>query len=57
MLRSCGYGESKLQGDTQSFARRFPDEGILATREPEVLKMWDETRLYQEIQQSRESDG
>ena len=26
----------------------------LASREPELLKMWDETRLYQQIQKSRE---
>jgi isoleucyl-tRNA synthetase len=26
----------------------------LAAREPEMLKMWEETRLYQQIQKSRE---
>ena len=32
----------------------FPMKANLATREPELLKMWDETRLYQQIQKSRE---
>ena len=31
----------------------FPMKANLATREPELLKMWDETRLYQQIQKSR----
>jgi isoleucyl-tRNA synthetase len=31
----------------------FPMKANLATREPELLKEWDETQLYQRIQQSR----
>jgi len=34
----------------------FPMKANLAAREPEMLKMWEETRLYQQIQKSRE-DG
>jgi isoleucyl-tRNA synthetase len=32
----------------------FPMKANLASREPEMLKMWEETRLYQQIQKSRE---
>ena len=32
----------------------FPMKANLAAREPEMLKMWGETRLYQQIQKSRE---
>src|SRR5436189_3877772 len=32
----------------------FPMKANLAGREPEMLKMWEETRLYQQIQESRE---
>ena len=32
----------------------FPMKANLATREPEMLKMWEETRLYQQIQKARE---
>src|SRR5256712_2981508 len=32
----------------------FPVKANLAAREPELLKMWEETRLYQQIQRSRE---
>jgi len=32
----------------------FPMKANLATREPELLKVWEETRLYQQIQKSRE---
>src|SRR5256886_7500118 len=31
----------------------FPMKANLATREPELLKKWDEEQLYQQIQQSR----
>ena len=31
----------------------FPMKANLATREPEMLKNWEETRVYQEIQKSR----
>src|SRR5256885_16598801 len=40
--------------DTLSLPRTdFPMKANLATREPELLKKWDETQLYQEIQKSR----
>jgi len=32
----------------------FPMKANLAAREPEMLKMWEQTRLYQQIQKSRE---
>src|SRR5436189_2574379 len=32
----------------------FPMKANLAAREPEMLKMWEETRLYQQIQKSRQ---
>jgi isoleucyl-tRNA synthetase len=32
----------------------FPMKANLAAREPEMLKMWEETRLYRQIQKSRE---
>jgi len=32
----------------------FPMKANLAAREPEMLKMSEETRLYQQIQKSRE---
>ena len=32
----------------------FPMKANLAVREPEMLKMWEETRLYQQIQKARE---
>jgi len=32
----------------------FPMKANLATREPEMLRAWEETRLYQQIQKSRE---
>jgi isoleucyl-tRNA synthetase len=32
----------------------FPMKANLATREPELLKVWEETRLYQQIQKLRE---
>jgi isoleucyl-tRNA synthetase len=32
----------------------FPMKANLAAREPEMLKMWEETRLYQQIKKSRE---
>ncbi len=31
----------------------FPMKANLASREPELLKMWDETGLYQQVQESR----
>jgi len=32
----------------------FPMKANLATREPELLKMWEETSLYQQVQKSRQ---
>jgi isoleucyl-tRNA synthetase len=41
--------------DTLNLPRtNFPMKANLAAREPEFLKMWDETRLYGQIQKSRE---
>ena len=40
--------------DTLNLPRTdFPMKANLATREPELLKNWDESRLYQQIQKSR----
>src|SRR5438132_13999749 len=41
--------------DTLNLPRtEFPMKANLAAREPEMLKAWEETRLYREIQKSRE---
>src|SRR5881628_3065047 len=41
--------------DTLNLPRTdFPMKANLASREPELLKMWDETGLYQQIKKSRE---
>ena len=41
--------------DTLNLPRtEFPMKANLATREPEMLKAWQETRLYQQIQKARE---
>jgi isoleucyl-tRNA synthetase len=41
--------------DTLNLPRTdFPMKANLAQREPELLKRWDETRVYQQIQRSRE---
>ncbi len=43
--------------DTLNLPRTdFPMKANLATREPELLKKWDDTQLYQQIQKSRK-DG
>jgi isoleucyl-tRNA synthetase len=40
--------------DTLSLPRTdFPMKANLATREPELLKKWDETQLYQQVQKAR----
>ena len=45
---------AKNYKDTLNLPRTdFPMKANLATREPELLKMWDESRLYQQIQKSR----
>ncbi|HLW36295.1 MAG TPA: isoleucine--tRNA ligase [Chthoniobacterales bacterium] len=42
--------------DTLSLPRTdFPMKANLATREPELLKKWDASQLYQQIQQSRKA--
>src|SRR5437588_11802338 len=33
----------------------FPMKANLAQREPELLKQWEETRIYQQIQKAREN--
>jgi isoleucyl-tRNA synthetase len=41
--------------DTLNLPRTdFPMKANLAAREPEILKTWEETRLYQQIQRSRQ---
>src|SRR6516225_8487180 len=45
---------SKNYKDTLNLPRTdFPMKANLAAREPEMLRTWEETRLYQEIQKSR----
>jgi isoleucyl-tRNA synthetase len=40
--------------DTLNLPRTdFPMKAILAAREPEILKVWEETRLYRQIQKAR----
>src|SRR5437899_4303488 len=46
---------SKNYKDTLNLPRtEFPMKANLAAREPEMLRAWEETRLYQQIQKSRE---
>src|SRR6201987_727987 len=46
---------SKNYKDTLNLPRtEFPMKANLAAREPEMLRVWEETRLYQQIQKSRE---
>jgi isoleucyl-tRNA synthetase len=62
MLRSLGPPPdwhrsimSQNYKDTLSLPRTdFPMKANLAAREPEMLKVWQETRLYEQIQKSRE---
>jgi isoleucyl-tRNA synthetase len=45
---------AKSYKDTLNLPRTdFPMKANLATREPELLKKWDEAQLYQQIQESR----
>src|SRR5882724_9071165 len=55
MLRSkpISHG-SELQKHSKSASDRISDEGDLPAREPEMLRAWEETRLYEQIQKSRE---
>ncbi len=62
MLRSLGPPPdwhrsimSQNYKDTLNLPRTdFPMKANLAAREPEMLKVWQETRLYEQIQKSRE---
>src|SRR5437870_9591183 len=46
---------SQNYNDTLNLPRTdVPMKANLAAREPEMLKAWEETRLYQQIQKSRE---
>jgi isoleucyl-tRNA synthetase len=54
MLRSRA-AMSQNYKDTLNLPRSdFPMKANLTAREPELLKMWEETRLYEQIQKSRE---
>jgi len=57
MLRSLATLEmGQNYKDTLNLPRTdFPMKANLAAREPEMLRNWEEERLYQEIQKSRES--
>src|SRR5213596_2194705 len=56
MLRSLARSPmSQNYKETLNLPRtEFPMKANLATRETEMLKAWEETRLYQQIQKSRE---
>src|SRR5438093_8679998 len=56
MLRSLALlAMSQNYKDTLNLPRtEFPMKANLATREPEMLRAWEGTRLYQQIQKSRE---
>src|SRR6266487_1073060 len=56
MLRSlAALAMSQNYKETLNLPRTdFPMKANLAAREPEMLKIWEETRLYQQIQKSRE---
>src|SRR5438270_6866624 len=46
---------AKNYKDTLSLPRTdFPMKANLATREPELLKKWDEAQLYQQVQKARQ---
>src|SRR5438874_3746098 len=55
MLRSLALpAMSRNYKNTLNLPRtEFPMKANLAAREPEMLREWEETRLYQQIQQSR----
>jgi isoleucyl-tRNA synthetase len=56
MLRSvAALHMSQNYKETLNLPRtEFPMKANLAAREPELLKAWEETRLYQQIQKARE---
>src|SRR2546430_15547791 len=54
MLASIPLAMGQNYKDTLNLPRTdFPMKANLAVREPEMLRAWEETRLYQEIQKSR----
>src|SRR5262245_47869899 len=54
MLRSPSLAMSQNYKDTLKLPRtEFPMKANLAAREPEMLREWEETKLYQQIQKSR----
>ena len=56
MLASIPLAMGQNYKDTLNLPRtEFPMKANLPMREPEMLRNWEETRLYQEIQKSRES--
>src|SRR5437660_790063 len=56
MLASTPLAMGQNYKDTLNLPRtEFPMKANLPMREPEMLRNWEETRLYQEIQKSRES--
>src|SRR5213595_2285371 len=57
MLRSLARSAmSQNYKNTLNLPRTdFPMKANLAAREPEMLKVWEETRLYRQIQKSREN--
>src|SRR5215475_7792947 len=59
MLRSLvRLSMSQNYKDTLNLPRtEFPMKANLAAREPEMLKVWEEAKLYQQIQKSRERRG
>ena len=59
MLRSLARSAmSQNYKNTLNLPRtEFPMKANLAAREPEMLRVWEETRLYQQIQKSREGQG
>src|SRR5437660_12582921 len=56
MLRSLALpAMSRNYKNTLNLPRtEFPMKANLAAREPEMLREWEETRLYQQIQKSRD---
>src|SRR5438477_3217881 len=54
MLGSCAPRMSQNYKDTLNLPRTdFPMRANLAQRERELLKKWEETRVYQQIQKAR----
>jgi len=55
MLASIPLAMGQNYKDTLNLPRTdFPMKANLPMREPEMLRMWEETRLYQQIQKARE---